>query len=307
VFGLAAGAVFGALASGANWAFGSAGALLFASAICVLGAVQAMRIPAWVEVTEGEVPASLAAHAANAPVALVDDTGGDPPGQGPVWIHDFGVTYTGDSDVDLGRVRDVFQDAFAAILRGEAESDGFNRLVLRARLTWRQIVVLRAYCKYLRQTRLTFSQEYMEQALANNPQIARLSPTWARIVATWSSITLAVVQDGVTPAISYRKCSRTACPCSLWSTSGWNCTPASRRSASSKAATGVWSVRATTRNPSGAAVTASPCDIQTDCRRGSPWNSVESGPTTSSGVPPNSACPVRWTDPPSAWAIAWNQ
>ncbi|HZA87949.1 MAG TPA: hypothetical protein VE466_13815, partial [Acidimicrobiales bacterium] len=76
-----------------------------------------------------------------------------PPGQGPVWIHDFGVTYTGDGDVDLGRVRDVFQEAFAAILRGEAESDGFNRLVLRAHLTWRQIVVLRAYCKYLRQTR----------------------------------------------------------------------------------------------------------------------------------------------------------
>ena len=96
-----------------------------------------------------------------------------PPGQGPVWIHDFGVTYTGDGDVDLGKVRDVFQDAFAAILRGEAESDGFNRLVLRAHLTWRQIVVLRAYCKYLRQTRLAFSQEYMEQALAGNPQIAR--------------------------------------------------------------------------------------------------------------------------------------
>jgi glutamate dehydrogenase len=97
-----------------------------------------------------------------------------PSGHGPIWIHDFGVTYPGgEGDVDLGRVRDMFQDAFAAILRGEAESDGFNRLVLRARLTWREIVVLRAYCKYLRQTRLTFSQEYMEQALANNPQIAR--------------------------------------------------------------------------------------------------------------------------------------
>src|SRR5829696_3149408 len=97
-----------------------------------------------------------------------------PPGQGPIWIHDFGVTYTGpEGDVDISRVRDVFQEAFSAILRGEADSDGFNRLVLRARLTWRDIVVLRAYCKYLRQTRLSLSQEYMEQALANNPQIAR--------------------------------------------------------------------------------------------------------------------------------------
>jgi glutamate dehydrogenase len=96
-----------------------------------------------------------------------------PSGHGPIWIHDFGMTYTGaEGDVELGRVRDLFQDAFAAILRGEAESDGFNRLVLRARLTWREIVVLRASCKYLRQTRMTFSQDYMEQALANNPEIA---------------------------------------------------------------------------------------------------------------------------------------
>jgi glutamate dehydrogenase len=95
------------------------------------------------------------------------------PGAGPVWIHDFGMTYTRDRELDLSKVRDVFQEAFAATLRGQAESDGFNRLVLGARLTWREIVVLRAYCKYLRQTRLTFSQDYMEQALASNPAIAR--------------------------------------------------------------------------------------------------------------------------------------
>lgn len=59
VFGLAAGGAFGAVASGLNWAFGSAGALWFTALICVAGAAQAMRIPSWVEVTEGEVPASL--------------------------------------------------------------------------------------------------------------------------------------------------------------------------------------------------------------------------------------------------------
>jgi glutamate dehydrogenase len=95
------------------------------------------------------------------------------PGAAPVWIHDFGMTYAGDRELDLGKVRDNFQDAFAANLRGEAESDGFNRLVLGAGLSWREIVVLRAFCKYLRQTRLTFSQEYMEQALAGNPEAAR--------------------------------------------------------------------------------------------------------------------------------------
>jgi len=64
VFGLAAGGVFGAVASGVNSLFGSAGALWFTGAICAVGAWQAMRIPSWVEVTEGEVPATLKAHPA---------------------------------------------------------------------------------------------------------------------------------------------------------------------------------------------------------------------------------------------------
>ncbi|MBN6034886.1 MFS transporter [Amycolatopsis sp. 195334CR] len=62
VFGLVAGGAFGAIAAGINGIFDSSGALWFTAVICVVGAVQAMRIPSWVEVTEGEVPASLGAH-----------------------------------------------------------------------------------------------------------------------------------------------------------------------------------------------------------------------------------------------------
>jgi MFS family permease len=61
-FGLVGGAAFGAVAALVLQIFGSAGALWFTVLICVVGAVQAMRIPAWVEVTEGEIPASLSAH-----------------------------------------------------------------------------------------------------------------------------------------------------------------------------------------------------------------------------------------------------
>jgi MFS transporter len=61
IFGLAAGAVFGGVAAGLLQLFGSPGALWFTALICVAGAVQGMRIPAWVEVTEGEVPATLSA------------------------------------------------------------------------------------------------------------------------------------------------------------------------------------------------------------------------------------------------------
>jgi MFS family permease len=61
-FGLVGGAAFGAVATLVLQIFDSAGALWFTAIICVVGAAQAMRIPAWVEVTEGEVPASLSAH-----------------------------------------------------------------------------------------------------------------------------------------------------------------------------------------------------------------------------------------------------
>ena len=63
VFGLAAGTVFGALGAGAAKLFDSPGALWFTAVLCVADAVLCLRIPAWVESTEGEVPASLRADA----------------------------------------------------------------------------------------------------------------------------------------------------------------------------------------------------------------------------------------------------
>src|SRR5215208_3976114 len=97
-----------------------------------------------------------------------------PAGSPPVWIYDFGLVHEAVDELQTGEVKEIFQHAFARAWRGAVENDGFNRLVLRARLTWSEISVLRAYCKYLRQTGSTFSQDYMEDALVNNEHIARL-------------------------------------------------------------------------------------------------------------------------------------
>src|SRR5215204_4741365 len=97
-----------------------------------------------------------------------------PAGSTPVWIYDFGLVHETGDELQTGEVKEIFQDAVARVWRGAVENDGFNRLVLRARLTWREISILRAYCKYLRQTGSTFSQDYMEDALVNNEHIARL-------------------------------------------------------------------------------------------------------------------------------------
>src|SRR5215213_3804099 len=98
----------------------------------------------------------------------------EPAGASSLWIYDFGLLHEAHGELQTGQVREIFQDAFARALRNEVENDGFNRLVLGARLTWRQVSVLRAYCKYLRQAGATFSQDYMEDALFANSHIARL-------------------------------------------------------------------------------------------------------------------------------------
>ena len=89
-----------------------------------------------------------------------------------VWIHDFEVEGAGGGALDVADRRDAFQDALAAVWRGACDSDGFNRLVLIAGLSWREVMVLRAYAKYLRQAGSTYSQAYMEQALCGNPAVA---------------------------------------------------------------------------------------------------------------------------------------
>ncbi|MGS2588290.1 NAD-glutamate dehydrogenase [Streptomyces hebeiensis] len=95
------------------------------------------------------------------------------------WIYDFGLRMPPGSGSSAGDYltdddRERFQDAFAAVWTGAAENDGFNSLVLRAGLTWRQAMVLRAYAKYLRQSGSTFSQDYMEDTLRNNVHTTRL-------------------------------------------------------------------------------------------------------------------------------------
>lgn len=89
------------------------------------------------------------------------------------WINDFALHYNNQFVFDIDEIKELFQNAFARVWFGDAENDGFNQLVLSAGLDWREVAVLRTYCKYFRQIGFTFSQEYMESALNNNVQIAK--------------------------------------------------------------------------------------------------------------------------------------
>ena len=92
----------------------------------------------------------------------------------PIWIHDFGLdSGMGDADLGIDTLRPVFEEAFGAILGGEVEDDDFNRLVVGALLPAAEIVILRAYAKYMRQIGFALSQAFIRATLAAHPQLAR--------------------------------------------------------------------------------------------------------------------------------------
>ncbi len=57
------------------------------------------------------------------------------------------------------------------------------------------------------------------------PQMARASPTWARMRSTCSSMTCVAVQVGAQSQASKRNHLRRSVPKGVWTTSGWNWTP----------------------------------------------------------------------------------
>jgi glutamate dehydrogenase len=90
------------------------------------------------------------------------------------FIQDFEVRPADELTFAVEDVGGHFERAFEQVWRGNAESDGFNRLVLGALLDWRQVALLRGYCKYLQQVGIAFSQSYMEETLNRYPGIANL-------------------------------------------------------------------------------------------------------------------------------------
>ncbi len=92
---------------------------------------------------------------------------------GSVWIHAFRLRHNEAQGLDTDQVRAEFQEAFALVWSGAIDNDGFNRLVLRARLDAYEILVLRTYARYLRQIGLPLSQSYIEDCLARHPDTAR--------------------------------------------------------------------------------------------------------------------------------------
>jgi len=91
-----------------------------------------------------------------------------------IFVHDIETRSADGKPIDLERAGAMFEEAFAAIWTGKAESDGFNKLILALPCSWREAALVRALARFRQQTGLDPSQLIQEQALANNPKIAAL-------------------------------------------------------------------------------------------------------------------------------------
>jgi glutamate dehydrogenase len=91
-----------------------------------------------------------------------------------IYLHDFALEAQPDAEIEPQALARLFEDAFARAFRGEVDNDDFNRLVLLAGLSAGEVVILRAYAKYLQQIGFPQSQATVAATLAAHPRIARM-------------------------------------------------------------------------------------------------------------------------------------
>ena len=113
------------------------------------------------------------------------------PAPAPVWLHDMTIEANdGKPIVISSEFGHRLEASIMAVVGDRAESDGYNALILRTALSWREVSTIRALSRYLHQIRAPFSQDYMWETLRKNTAItasmvalfqARLDP---RLAAT---------------------------------------------------------------------------------------------------------------------------
>jgi glutamate dehydrogenase len=88
-----------------------------------------------------------------------------------VWFHDMLIERADGRPVDLDAVPGL-EAAFLVVMRGVAENDGYNALVLAAGMMWRDVALIRTLSRFLRQIRVPYSQDYMWATLVKHAPIA---------------------------------------------------------------------------------------------------------------------------------------
>ena len=97
-----------------------------------------------------------------------------PSGSAQVYLHDMTLEAKVETDYDLEESGDRLRAAILATWADFAENDGFNALVLTAGLGWRDAAMLRTIARYLRQTQIPYSLDYVWDTLNRHPRLSAL-------------------------------------------------------------------------------------------------------------------------------------
>jgi glutamate dehydrogenase len=89
------------------------------------------------------------------------------------WIQDLELVIQSPTKTKFEHLERELKSAFTAVWNGRMDSDAFNQLTLTTGIPWRTVTVLRAYCRYLLQVGLPFSQGYIAQVLVANETLVR--------------------------------------------------------------------------------------------------------------------------------------
>ena len=91
-----------------------------------------------------------------------------------VWINEFYMVFNkGSVASEFLENQDQFNTAFCRVEK-DIENDRLNQLIVQAGFTWKEVNLLRAYSRYMKQLRHTYSQYYIAETLIKNHTIARL-------------------------------------------------------------------------------------------------------------------------------------
>jgi glutamate dehydrogenase len=95
-------------------------------------------------------------------------------GSSKVWIHHFALESSVALDAkDLEKLQDNFKACLFGLWDDQIENDSLNTLIFTAQLAWRDIVLLRAYFKYLRQINFAFDVDTVSRTLGNHAALVK--------------------------------------------------------------------------------------------------------------------------------------
>lgn len=89
---------------------------------------------------------------------------------GTCWVHEFILKLPRNHAGAFADFRDEFEQTLLALWHGKTEDDGFNALALTGQ-SWREVALLRAFCRYRVQSGLDPSPDIQQAALRENPEV----------------------------------------------------------------------------------------------------------------------------------------